>query len=61
MEQGVIKNMKAAFHYTVKVKLIRYKAKNEVDFIDFKKSFENENPIIAREDAFKLQRIRGMD
>ena len=53
MEQGFIKNMKAAFHYTVKVKLIRYKTKDEVDFINFEKLFENENPILAREDAFK--------
>jgi len=45
--------MKAAFHYTVKVKLIRYKTKDEVDFINFEKIFENENPILAREDAFK--------
>ena len=53
MEQGFIKNMKAAFHYTVKVKLIRYKTKDEVDFINFEKLIENENPILAREDAFK--------
>jgi len=45
--------MKAAIHYVVKVKLIRYETKDEINFIDFEKSFENENPIKAREEAFK--------
>ncbi len=45
--------MKAAFHYAVKVKLIRYESKDEVSFINYDKVFENENPIVAREEAFK--------
>src|SRR6185312_15201751 len=43
----------AAFHYAVKVKLIRYETKDDIDFIDYEKIFENENPILARQDAFK--------
>ena len=43
----------AAFHYTVKVKLIRYITKDNVDFINFEKSFEDEIPIVARQKAFK--------
>ena len=45
--------MAAAFHYAVKVKLIRYQTKDDIDFIDYEKVFENENPIIARQEAFK--------
>lgn len=45
--------MKAAFHYAVKVKLIRYETKDDIGFIDFEKFFENENPILARQEAFK--------
>ncbi len=45
--------MKAAFHYAVKVKLIRYETKEDINFIDFNKVFENENPILARQEAFK--------
>ena len=52
MEQRVIKKM-SAFHYTVKVKLIRYETKDDINFIDFNKVFENENPILARQEAFK--------
>jgi hypothetical protein len=43
----------AAFHYAVKVKLIRYETQDNIDFIDYEKVFENENPIIARQEAFK--------
>lgn len=45
--------MIAAFHYAVKVKLIRYDTKDDIDFIDYDKVFENENPILARIIAFK--------
>ncbi|MGN6297575.1 MAG: hypothetical protein ACTHM7_12390 [Ginsengibacter sp.] len=44
--------MKAAFHYLVKAKLIRKKGDNELDFEEISKTFEDENPIIAREEAF---------
>jgi hypothetical protein len=43
----------ASFHYEVKVKLIRYETKDDIDFIDYQKVFENKNPILARQDAFK--------
>lgn len=44
--------MKPAFHYIVKAKLIRQIKENEFDFEEINKTFENENPIIAREEAF---------
>ena len=44
--------MKAAFHYIVKAKVIRQIKENEFDFEEINEKFENENPIIAREDAF---------
>jgi hypothetical protein len=44
--------MKAAFHYTVKAKLIRQTKGNELDFEEISKKFENKNPIIARDEAF---------
>ncbi|HEY8660071.1 MAG TPA: ATP-binding protein [Hanamia sp.] len=44
--------MKAAFHYLVKAKVIRKTEGNELDFEEINKKFENENPIIAREEAF---------
>lgn len=44
--------MKAAFHYVVRVKLIRYKTKDDIDFIKYEKIFSNENPIVARHEAF---------
>lgn len=45
--------MKAAIHYIVKVKIIVHnKDTNEIDFQEFERKFENENPILAREDAF---------
>ena len=46
--------MKAAFHYLVKAKVIRKTKGNELDFEEINKKFENENPIIAREEAFRL-------
>jgi hypothetical protein len=45
--------MAAAFHYAVKVKLIRYETQDDIDFINYEKVFENENPILARQEAFK--------
>lgn len=45
--------MTAAFHYIVRAKLIRYIKGNEIDFLEFENKFENENPIIARENALK--------
>ena len=44
--------MKAAFHYIVKAKVIRLTESNEPAFEEISKSFENENPIRAREEAF---------
>ncbi len=43
----------AAFHYAVKVKMIRYETKDNIDFIVEEKYFKNEIPIIAREEAFR--------
>ena len=45
--------MKAAFHYIVKAKLIRQIKGKEPKFEEVIKVFENKNPIIARDDAFK--------
>ena len=44
--------MKAAFHYVVKAKLIRFHDDNYIDFQELEEVFENEEPIIAREEAF---------
>ncbi len=44
--------MKATFHYVVKLKLIRLKKTNEIEFIELEEKFENNNPIYAREQAF---------
>ncbi|MEP6682917.1 MAG: ATP-binding protein [Parafilimonas sp.] len=46
--------MKAAFHYLVKAKVIRQTENNELDFVEINKVFENENPIIARTEAFSF-------
>lgn len=44
----------AAFHYVVKAKLIRHiKGSGEIEFLQFEDKFENENPIVARNLAFK--------
>ena len=44
----------AAFHYVVKAKLIRHiKGSGEIEFLQFEEKFENENPILARNLAFK--------
>lgn len=44
----------AAFHYLVKAKLIRHiKGSGEIDFLQFEDRFEHENPIVARNLAFK--------
>lgn len=45
--------MKTSFHYIVKAKLIRFIEGKEIDFLEFEDKFENENPILARENAFK--------
>jgi len=45
--------METAFHYLVRIKLIRYKSPDEVEFfVVEEKKFENQNPILAREAAF---------
>lgn len=46
--------MKAAFHYIVKAKIIRITEGSELDFSEINKTFENENPIIARDEAFQF-------
>lgn len=44
----------AAFHYLVKAKLIRHiKGSGEIEFLQFEDKFEEENPIVARNLAFK--------
>ena len=45
--------MQSSFHYIVKAKLIRFIKNGEIDFLEFEDKFENENPILAREMAFK--------
>ncbi len=45
-------SVSAAFHYAIKVKMICCEIKDNIDFIVDEKLFENENPIIAREEAF---------
>nr|WP_315218408.1 ATP-binding protein [uncultured Flavobacterium sp.] len=45
--------MKPAFHYAVRIKLFNYLNKDEVDFIEHFIEFSNDNPILAREEAFK--------
>lgn len=42
----------AAFHYIVKVRIIRGKKNGEIDFVEDEKEFRNENPIEARDAAF---------
>ncbi len=42
------------FHYVVRAKLIRHiKEIGEIDFLEFEDKFEDENPIVARTNAFK--------
>jgi len=44
----------AAFHYLIRAKIIRYiKGNGEIKFSQFEHKFENENPIVARNLAFK--------
>lgn len=44
----------AAFHYLVKAKLIQHvKESGEIEFLEFENKFENENPIEARNLAFR--------
>ena len=44
--------MKAAFHYLVKVKLLRLKSPGKIEFIEYEDKFEDEKPITARREAF---------
>ena len=46
--------MKGAIHYIVKAKLIRFIKDGEVNFLEFNEKFENSNPILAREEAFRF-------
>ena len=46
--------MKAAFHYLVKAKVIKKILGDEPVFSEISKVFENENPLIAREEAFRF-------
>lgn len=46
--------MKAAIHYIVKAKLIRFIKDGEIDFLEFNEKFESSNPILAREEAFRF-------
>lgn len=45
--------MKAAIHYTVKIKLIRPSEDDTIDFIESEQEFKDDSPIIARENAFR--------
>ncbi len=45
--------MQTSFHYIVKAKLIRFIEGKEIDFLEFEDKFENDNPILARVNAFK--------
>lgn len=45
--------MTVAFHYIVKSKLVRrIETNGEIEFLEFEEKFENENPIVARNQAF---------
>lgn len=44
--------MEPSIYYIVKVKLIKQNKNQEFDFIEYETKFKNENPIIARENAF---------
>ena len=46
--------MKAAIHYVVKAKLIRYINADDINFIEVEEKFENEKPILARNAAFSF-------
>lgn len=46
--------MKAALHYIVKAKVISLTKDNEPAFEEISKTFANETPIIAREEAFRF-------
>ena len=45
--------MKAAFHYIVRIKLIRPANGKNIEFIESEKVFKNKLPITAREEAFR--------
>jgi Putative DNA-binding domain len=44
--------MDVAFHYVIKIKLIKYLDPNDVEFFEREMVFENNIPIIARKNAF---------
>jgi len=44
--------MKAAFHYIVRAKLVRFIKGTEIDFLEFEEKFEDGSPVIARDKAF---------
>jgi hypothetical protein len=46
--------MAIAFHYAVKIKLFNYYSKDKVEYIEHFKPFFNDNPIIARVEAFRF-------
>jgi hypothetical protein len=46
--------MKATFHYGVRAKLVRFINGNDIDFLEFEEKFEDESPIVARNNAFNL-------
>lgn len=46
--------MSAAFHYAVKIKLFNYHSKDKVGYIERFQEFKNDNPIIARIEAFRF-------
>ncbi len=46
--------MKTAFHYLVRVKVLRLKSPGRVDFLEYEDKFEQENPLEARKEAFRV-------
>ena len=48
--------MKSAFHYLLKVKLVKLISPLEIDFVEFEERIDGENPIEARDKAFELYR-----
>jgi|JI10StandDraft_1071094.scaffolds.fasta_scaffold03411_9 hypothetical protein len=41
-----------AFQFGVKVKLIRFETKVDIDFSDYERVFDHENPVVARPEVF---------
>lgn len=44
--------MKAAFHYVVKARIIKFPTDADIVFDEFQEEFHDENPILARESVF---------